>query len=165
MLLFLRPKNEKDIGEKLLGKLKKYRLTRNGATMAVTGSLLAFFRREDEPDGLMPPAAGRVELLAVLLTKAGRYFLYYIVAYPETEDIAGRHEYAHACDTLDAVRAFLGAMQYPNRQDFANAVLALTVQTRERLRGKGKPAPPRACGESAPARPESPENGSGTSPT
>jgi len=162
MLPFLRPKNEKDLSEKFLGKLKKYRLTRNGSTVAVTGTLLAVFRHEDEPDGLMPPAAGRVELLAVLLTKSGHYFLYYIVAYPETEDIADRHEYAHVCDTLDAVRVFLGAMHYPNRQDFANAVLVQAARTRGNLKC-GKAGSAREGAPSATVATDGPVNGHGGS--
>lgn len=129
MLSLLRPRNEKDLSEKLFGKLKKYRLARNGAAVTVTGKLLALFRPEAEPDGLMPPRAGRVELLAVFLSKAGRYVVYYIVSYPETEDIAGRQEYVHACASLDVVGDFLSAMHYPNRPFFADAVLARAAKT------------------------------------
>jgi hypothetical protein len=124
MLPFFRPRNDKDIGDKLVGKRKKYRLPRNGSAVAVTGTLLAYFRREVLPDGLMPPSGGRVELFAIIHTQAGRFFLYYVVTYPETEDIAGRQEYVHLCQDFEAVRAFLAAMAYPNRTKFADAVLA-----------------------------------------
>jgi hypothetical protein len=140
MFPLLRPKNEKDLSEKLLGKRKKFRLLRNGAALAVSGRLLAFYRREDDLEGIMPPAAGRVELLAVILTQAGRFFVYYIVTYPETEDIAGRQEYAHVCGDLDTVRAFLGAMHYPNRTDFVDAVLARTAKTLGQVAGVKPPA-------------------------
>ncbi|EHJ49092.1 hypothetical protein DFW101_3092 [Solidesulfovibrio carbinoliphilus subsp. oakridgensis] len=139
MLRLLRPKNEKDLGEKLFGKVKKFRLARNGSAVTVTGRLLAVFRREVEPDGLMPPRAGRVELLAVFQTRAGRFLVYYVVSYPETEDIAGRQEYVTVCPGLDAVREFLAAMHYPNRARFADAVLAQAALT---LSGKPKAAPP-----------------------
>ncbi|MHC1790499.1 hypothetical protein [Solidesulfovibrio sp.] len=129
MLPFLRPRNDKDIGDKLVGKRKKYRLPRNGSAVAVTGTLLAFYRREILPDGLMPPAGGRVELFAVIRTQAGRFFLYYVVTYPETEDIAGRQEYAHVCQDFEAVRDFLGSMAYPNRDDFAEAMLGAARKT------------------------------------
>jgi len=138
MLPFFRPKNEKDLSEKLLGKLKKFRLTRNGSTVAVSGKLLGLYRRAVTADGLMPPAAGRVELFVVILTKAGRYFLYYIVTYPETEDIAGRQEYAHLCDDLDAVRSFLGAMLYPDKQRFVDAVLEQVATTLSPPVAKGR---------------------------
>ncbi|MHC1713291.1 MAG: hypothetical protein AB9872_14180 [Solidesulfovibrio sp.] len=142
-------KNEKDLTEKLLGKQRKFRLSRNGSAVSVTGKLLGVLRHEEEPDGLMPPAAGRMELLAVLLTKAGRFFIYYIVAYPETEDISGRQEYAHVCAGFDAMRAFLDAMHYPNKQLFADAILEQTGKTLERLgggkRGRKPPEKPAAA--------------------
>ena len=50
MLPFFRPKNDKDIGDKLVGKQKKYRLARNGSAVAVTGTLLAYYRRDVLPD-------------------------------------------------------------------------------------------------------------------
>lgn len=138
MLPFFRPKNDKDIGDKLVGKQKKYRLARNGSAVAVTGTLLAYYRRDVLPDGLMPPAGGRVELFAVIRTQAGRFFCYYIVTYPETEDIAGRQEYAHVCADFEAVRAFLGAMAYPGKAKFVPALLAAAQQTLEILAGGGK---------------------------
>ena len=153
MLPFLRPKKEKDIGDKLLGKRKKYRLPRNGSAVAVTGTLLSYYRREVLPDGLMPPSGGRVELLALFRTQAGRFFLYYVVTYPETEDIAGRQEYAHVCQDFAAVREFLGAMAYPNRAKFVEAVLA-TAQKTMTPASKGRPAsqveaPPQASAAAA----------------
>ena len=54
MLPFFRPKNAKDLGEKLLGKPKKFRLTRNGSAVALTGKLLASFRREAAPEAQKP---------------------------------------------------------------------------------------------------------------
>ena len=138
MLPFFRPKNDKDIGDKLVGKQKKYRLARNGSAVAVTGTLLAYYRRDVLPDGLMPPSGGRVELFAVIRTQAGRFFCYYIVTYPETEDIAGRQEYAHVCADFEAVRAFLGAMAYPGKGKFVPALLAAAQQTLEMLAGGGK---------------------------
>ena len=72
MLPFFRPRNDKDIGDKLVGKQKKYRLARNGSAVSVTGTLLAYYRRDVLPDGLMPPAGGRVELFAVIRTQAAR---------------------------------------------------------------------------------------------
>lgn len=129
MLPFLRPKTEKDLGEKLFGKLKKFRLARNGASVTVAGRLLSLYRHEAEPDGLMPPQAGRVELLALFQTRAGRCLVYYVVSYPETEDIAGRQEYVHVCADLDAMREFLGAMHYPNRWQFAEAALVQAART------------------------------------
>lgn len=138
MLPFFRPKNDKDIGDKLVGKQKKYRLARNGSAVAVTGTLLAYYRRDVLPDGLMPPSGGRVELFAVIRTQAGRFFCYYIVTYPETEDIAGRQEYAHVCADFEAVRAFLGAMAYPGKAKFVPALLAAAQQTLEALTGGGK---------------------------
>jgi hypothetical protein len=114
---------------------------------------LAVFRRQVEPDGLMPPRAGRVELLAVFLTRAGRFLVYYVVSYPETEDIAGRQEYVTVCPSLEAVREFLAAMHYPNRARFADAVLAQAALT---LSGKPKAAPPapEATASDAPAGPD-----------
>lgn len=138
MLPFFRPKNDKDIGDKLVGKQKKYRLARNGSAVAVTGTLLAYYRRDVLPDGLMPPSGGRVELFAVIRTQAGRFFCYYIVTYPETEDIAGRQEYAHVCADFEAVRTFLGAMAYPGKAKFVPALLAAAQQTLEILAGGGK---------------------------
>lgn len=146
MLPLLRPKHEKDLREKLRGKRKRFRLSRNGGALSVTGKLLAVFRRPMETDGLMPPTAGRVELLAVILTQAGRYFLYYIVTYPETEDIAGRHEYAHVCPDQETVAAFLDAMQYPNKGEFTELVLAQIVETLtppvKKKKGKADRRPP-----------------------
>ena len=138
MLPLFRPKNEKDLCQSLYGKPRKFRLTRNGSAVALVGQLLSVFRHEAPHDGLMPPAAGRVDLLAVIRTQAGRYFVYYIVIYPETEDIAGRHEYAHICEDLDAVQAFLQAMHYPNRPEFEGAVLAQARATLAWLNAKGK---------------------------
>lgn len=138
MLPFFRPKNDKDIGDKLVGKQKKYRLARNGSAVAVTGTLLAYYRRDVLPDGLMPPAGGRVELFAVIRTQAGRFFCYYIVTYPETEDIAGRQEYAHVCADFEAVQAFLGAMAYPGKGKFVDGLLAAAQQTLAILAGGGK---------------------------
>ena len=133
MLPFLRPRNDKDIGDKLVGKRRKYRLPRNGSAVGLVGTLLAYYRREVLPDGLMPPSGGRVELFAVIRTQAGRFFCYYVVAYPETEDIAGRQEYAHVCPDFEAVRDFIGAMAYPNRIKFAEAVLAAAQKTLDAL--------------------------------
>ncbi|WP_043785965.1 hypothetical protein [Solidesulfovibrio alcoholivorans] len=129
MLPFFGPKTQKDFAEKLYGKPRKYRLRRNGAAVFVSGRLLAHYRRDALPDGLMPPAAGRVELLGVLLSAAGRFVVYYAVSYPESEDIAGRHEYVHACPSLDAVRDFLGAMHYPDKGEFADAILVRAAKT------------------------------------
>ncbi len=129
MLPFFGPKTQKDFAEKLYGKPRKYRLRRNGAAVFVSGRLLAHYRRDVLPDGLMPPAAGRVELLGVLLSAAGRFVVYYAVSYPESEDIAGRHEYVHACPSLDAVRDFLGAMHYPDKGEFADAILVRAAKT------------------------------------
>ena len=124
MFPFCGAKSEKDIGKKLVGKVRRYRLHRHGATVTVEGRLLAFYRYGHEPDGLMPPAAGRVELIALFLTRAGRFLVYYIVSYPETEDIAGRQEYVHVLESLAAVETFLAAMHYPNRADFAVTLIA-----------------------------------------
>ena len=129
MLPFFGHKTQKDFAEKLYGKPRKYRLRRNGAAVFVSGRLLAHYRRDALPDGLMPPAAGRVELLGVLLSAAGRFVVYYAVSYPESEDIAGRHEYVHACPSLDAVRDFLGAMHYPDKGEFADAILVRAAKT------------------------------------
>jgi len=154
MLPFLRPRNDKDIGDKLVGKRRKYRLPRNGAAVGLVGTLLAFYRREVLPDGLMPPSGGRVELFAVIRTQAGRFFCYYVVSYPETEDIAGRQEYAHVCPDFEAVRDFLGAMAYPNRIRFAEALLTGARQTLSVLDPAGYPPLPAAAGpEAAPADP------------
>ena len=129
MLPFFGPKTQKDFAEKLYGKPRKYRLRRNGAAVFVSGRLLAHYRRDALPDGLMPPAPGRVELIGVLLSAAGRFVVYYAVSYPESEDIAGRHEYVHACPSLDAVRDFLGAMHYPDKGEFADAILVRAAKT------------------------------------
>ncbi len=123
MLPFFRAKTQKDFSDKLYGKPRKYRLSRNGAAVSLSGRLLAHYRRDVLPDGLMPPAAGRVELLGVLLSAAGRFVIYYAVSYPESEDIADRHEYVHACPSLEAVREFLAAMHYPDKGEFVDAVL------------------------------------------
>ena len=129
MLPFFGHKTQKDFAEKLYGKPRKYRLRRNGAAVFVSGRLLAHYRRDALPDGLKPPAAGRVELIGVLLSAAGRFVVYYAVSYPESEDIAGRHEYVHACPSLDAVRDFLGAMHYPDKGEFADAILVRAAKT------------------------------------
>lgn len=73
------------------------------------------------PTGSCRRPAGRSRLFAVIRTQAGRFFCYYIVTYPETEDIAGRQEYAHVCADFAAVRAFLGAMAYPGKGKFVPA--------------------------------------------
>ncbi|EFL52867.1 conserved hypothetical protein [Solidesulfovibrio fructosivorans JJ]] len=138
MLPFFGSKSEKDIGERLLGKPRRFRLPRHGAAVTVHGRLVAFFRREHEPDGLMPPAPGRVELIALFVTRAGRYLAYYVVAYPETEDIAGRHEYIHVLENLTSVRTFLAAMHYPNRFDFADRLVGQALATLEGVQAKGK---------------------------
>ncbi|WP_428562543.1 MAG: hypothetical protein ACP59X_21675 [Solidesulfovibrio sp. DCME] len=138
MLSLFRAKTQKDFSDKLLGKTRKYRLSRHGAAVAVTGKLLAHYRRQAAPDGLMPPAAGRVERLGLLLSAAGRFVIYYAVAYPETEDIAGRQEYVHVCPSLDAVREFLAAMHYPDKGEFAEAAL---VQAAKTLAGDVRTAP------------------------
>lgn len=158
MLPFFRPRNDKDIGEKLVGKRKKYRLPRNGSAVGLTGVLLAYYRREVLPDGLMPPAGGRVELFAVIRTQAGRFFCYYVVTYPETEDIAGRQEYAHVCPDFDAVRDFLAAMAYPNRTKFADAVLAAARKTLAAL------DPTRAAPVAPDASPDAPPDASPDAP-
>lgn len=137
MLPFFRVKTQKDFCDKLLGKTRKYRLSRHGAAVAVTGRLLAYYRREAVPDGLMPPAAGRVERFAILLSALGRFVVAYAVSYPESEDIAGRQEYVHVCPSLDAVRDFLAAMHYPDKGEFADAAL---VQAAKTLAGGGRTA-------------------------
>ena len=151
MLPFLRPRNDKDIGDKLVGKRRKYRLPRNGSAVGLVGTLLAYYRREVLPDGLMPPSGGRVELFAVIRTQAGRFFCYYVVAYPETEDIAGRQEYAHVCPDFEAVRGFIGAMAYPNRIKFAEAVLAAAQKTLDALDPAKRKAALEAVAPVAPA--------------
>ena len=153
MLPFLRPRNDKDIGDKLVGKRRKYRLPRNGSAVGLVGTLLAYFRREVLPDGLMPPTGGRVELFAVIRTQAGRFFCYYVVTYPESEDIAGRQEYAHVCPNFEAVRDFIGAMAYPNRAKFAEAVLTGARKTLSVLDPVGYPPLP-AAAEPEAAEPE-----------
>lgn len=138
MLSFLGSKSEKDLGDKLLGKMRRFRFPRHGAVVTVYGRLLAYYRCNHEPDGLMPPANGRVELMAVFLTRAGRYLVYYIVSYPETEDIAGRHEYIHALESLTAISVFLAAMRYPNKGDFEENLLAQALTTLEHGQNRGK---------------------------
>ncbi|MEA4855851.1 MAG: hypothetical protein AAGU21_07485 [Solidesulfovibrio sp.] len=138
MLSLFRAKTQKDFSDKLLGKTRKYRLSRHGAAVAVTGKLLAHYQRQVAPDGLMPPAAGRVERLGLLLSAAGRFVICYAVSYPETEDIAGRQEYVHVCPSLDAVREFLAAMHYPDKGEFAEAAL---VQAAKTLAGDARTAP------------------------
>lgn len=138
MLSLFRAKTQKDFSDKLLGKTRKYRLSRHGAAVAVTGKLLAHYQRQVAPDGLMPPAAGRVERLGLLLSAAGRFVICYAVSYPETEDIAGRQEYVHVCPSLDAVREFLAAMHYPDKGEFAEAAL---VQAAKTLAGDACTAP------------------------
>ncbi|MFP5257935.1 MAG: hypothetical protein ACLGQH_02815 [Acidobacteriota bacterium] len=152
MLPFLRPRNDKDIGDKLVGKRRKYRLPRNGSAVGLTGVLLSHYRREILPDGLMPPSGGRVELFAVIRTQAGRFFCYYVVTYPETEDIAGRQEYAHVCPDFEAVRDFLGAMAYPNRGTFAEPVLAAARKTLSVLDPVAYPPLPDAPDEASQAQ-------------
>ncbi len=129
MLPFFPAKTQKDFSDKLCGKPRRYRLSRNGAAVSLSGRLLAHYRRDALPDGLMPPAAGRVELLGVLLSAAGRFVIYYAVSYPESEDIADRHEYVHACPSLEAVREFLAAMHYPDKGEFVDAVLVHAART------------------------------------
>lgn len=129
MFSFFRTKTQKDFCDKLLGKTRNYRLSRHGAAVALTGRLLAYYRREAAPDGLMPPGAGRVERLGILLSASGRFVICYAVSYPETEGIAGRQEYVHACVSLDAVRDFLSAMHYPDKGEFVEAVLVQAGKT------------------------------------
>ena len=56
-------------------------------------------------------------------TRAGRFLVYYIVAYPELEHQTPRQEYARVCADLSAVQDFLDAMAYPNKWRFIDRVL------------------------------------------
>lgn len=124
MFPFFRPKDVEDLQEKLRGKSKRYRLTRNSGTLSFTGKLLSLFRRDDNPDALCPPVIGCVEMLAVFATRAGRFLIFYVVLHPHPDQPLRRQEYAHICPDLPALRDFLAAMAYANKACFLERVLA-----------------------------------------
>lgn len=124
MLPFFSTKNLKDITDKLRGKRRRFRFPRSGGSLLFTGRLLAFFRHEELAEGLCPPAAGLVELLAVFMMQSGYYLVYYIVVYPELERQPPRQEYARVCRDATALRHFFAAMAYPNKWRFVDRILA-----------------------------------------
>lgn len=143
MFPFSRPKTIKDIGDKLRGRTRRYRLPRNGGAVSFVGGLLTFFRHREAPHAPpCPPEVGYVDILAVFLTRAGRYLVYYVVARSGPGDLTLRHEYAHVCRDVTALAEFLGAMTYPNKACFCDRVLAEAA---------GRPAPAPAPEEAATA--------------
>jgi hypothetical protein len=123
MFPFFQPKDVEDLHEKLRGKTKRFRLTRNGGALAFTGRLLSLFRRDDAAEAACPPAVGCVDTLAVFATRAGRFLVFYLVLHPDGERPASRREYAHVCPDLPALGDFLHAMAYANKDCFLDRVL------------------------------------------
>jgi len=150
MLPFFSTKDLKDITDKLRGKLRRFRLPRSGGVLRFTGRLLTFFRHEELAEGLCPPAAGLVEILAVFLTRGNHFLVYYIVVYPELERQPPRQEYARLCQNGTALRAFLAAMAYPNKWRFVDRILAEAAEGLST--GSKAPAAPDGAAASAQAR-------------
>lgn len=148
MLPFLPTKHLKHLTDSLRGKCRRFRLPRGEGSLAFTGRLLSVFRHEELAEGLCPPAAGLVETLAVFKTRSGRLLVYYIVVYPELEYLAPRQEYVRICQDAAGLRAFLGAMAYPNTWRFFERVLA-------EVSGTPSPAPGADRPSGAPAAPAS----------
>ena len=124
MFALFRPKDVEDLQDKLRGKTKRFRLTRNGGALRFTGRLLSLYRRDPETEPACPPVVGCVDTLAVFATRAGRFFVFYVVAHPDGELPEIRQEYAHVCPDLPALRVFLQAMIYVNKASFVDRALA-----------------------------------------
>jgi len=125
MFPFSRPRTIKDIGDRLRGRVRRYRLPRNGGVLSFVGTLLTFYRHQNGPEAApFPPEVGYVDLLAVFRTRAGRSLVYYIVACSGHDDLTLRREYAHVCQDTDALADFLDAMTYPNKTCFVDRIVA-----------------------------------------
>jgi len=147
MFPFSRPRTIKDIGDRLRGRVRRYRLPRNGGMLSFVGTLLTFYRHQNGPEAVpFPPEVGYVDLLAVFRTRAGRSLVYYIVACSGHDDLTLRREYAHVCQDTAALADFLDAMTYPNKACFADRIVAEAA---------GRPvSPPTAATPEAPGTPD-----------
>ena len=147
MFPFSRPRTIKDIGDRLRGRVRRYRLPRNGGMLSFVGTLLTFYRHQNGPEAApFPPEVGYVDLLAVFRTRAGRALVYYIVACSGHDDLTLRREYAHACPDMDALADFLDAMTYPNKACFLDRIVTEAA---------GRPvSPPTAATPEAPGAPD-----------
>jgi len=150
MFPFSRPRTIKDIGDRLRGRVRRYRLPRNGGVLSFVGTLLTFYRHQNGPEAApFPPEVGYVDLLAVFRTRAGRSLVYYIVACSGHDDLTLRREYAHVCHDTAALADFLDAMTYPNKTCFVDRIVAEAA---------GRPvSPPTAATPEAPGVPGAPE--------
>ena len=122
MLFFSRALTEKDINPIRLGKLRTYRLSRNGQVLRFNGRLLSSYSIFG--DSLEPEAQRQTHLESIAIFKTRtRYLLYYVVQYLNNDHISGRQVGIHAAPTLDELAAFIDSMHYVNKKSFAHAVI------------------------------------------
>jgi hypothetical protein len=123
-MLFWRTLTEKSLSPKLVGKMRRFRLTRGDGAVAFTGELLACRRHADQEDAPEYPGICHLLVLALFRTRKGRFVVYYIVDYTEDEHISGEHQYVTLLSDFSEVARFVAAMSYVNAPDFREKVLS-----------------------------------------
>ncbi len=115
---------EKSFSPKLVGKIRRYRLTRGEGVLSFQGELLAYHRHADQEDAPDYPGVSHLLTLALFRTKKGRFVVYYIVDYPDNEHLFGQHQYATHLPEFADVARFVAAMAYINAESFRSKVIA-----------------------------------------
>jgi len=123
-MLLWRSLTEKSLSPKLVGKMRRYRLTRGEGVLSFQGELLAYHRHADQEDAPEYPGVSHLLTLALFRTKKGRFVIYYIVDYPDNEHLCGQHQYVTHLPDFSDVSRFVGSMAYINAQPFCTKVIA-----------------------------------------
>lgn len=123
-MLLWRSLTEKSLSPKLVGKMRRYRLSRGEGVLSFQGELLAYHRHADQQDAPEYPGVSHLLTLALFRTKKGRFVIYYIVDYPDNEHLFGQHQYVTHLPEFADVSRFVGSMAYINAEPFRTKVIA-----------------------------------------
>ncbi|MEF3698474.1 hypothetical protein [Desulfolutivibrio sp.] len=123
-MLLWRTLTEKSLSPKLVGKMRRYHLTRGEGVLSFQGELLAYHRHVDQEDAPDYPGVSHLITLALFRTKKGRFVVYYIVEYPDNEHLFGQHQYVTHLPEFADVTRFVAAMAYINVEPFRTKVIS-----------------------------------------
>jgi len=123
-MLLWRTLTEKSLSPKLVGKMRRYRLTRGEGVLSFQGELLAYHRHAEQEDAPGYPGVSHLITLAIFRTRKGRFVVYYIVEYPDNEHLFGQHQYVTHLPEFGDVTRFVAAMAYINVEPFRTKVIS-----------------------------------------
>lgn len=124
MGLLSRTLTHEDISSKHLGKMRRYRLPREGFFTSFKGTLITFYH-----EGLTGVDKERfvsnfVDSMAIFRTEKGQYIVYYIVEFIGNEYNSGRRTFIKVLDSPEKLENFVDRMEYNNNTLFKPIILS-----------------------------------------